>query len=181
MILPRTVLVSLVAVPTLLLTAGCSGSVSVGATSVSASDVEKQVTSAITDQDRTGVTVDCPDDLEAKKGATVECDSTDESGHLRATVTVTSVEGTDVKFDIDALPYLTAEEAAQQAAEELAAQIGATTPPDIACPDELVGTVGNTMVCTLSDAGETYDTTLTVTDDTDGKTGFDIQVADTPS
>lgn len=181
MILPRATLVGLVAVPMLLLTAGCSGSVTVGAESVSASDVEKQVTTAITDQDRTGVTVDCPDDLAAKKGATVECDSNHDTGHLRATVTVTSVDGTDVKFDIDARPYLTAEEAAQQAAEELAAQVGATTPPEISCPDELVGSAGNTMVCTLSDAGETYDTTLTVTDDDDGTTGFDVQVADSPS
>jgi hypothetical protein len=181
MILPRTVLVGLVTVPTLLLTASCSGSVEVGANSVSASDVEKQVTSAITDQDRTGVTVDCPDDLEAEKGATIECDSTHDGGNLRATVTVTSVEGSDVNFDIDALPYLTAEEAGQQAATELAAQIGASTPPDIVCPDELVATVGTTMICTLTDAGETYDTTLTVTDDANGETGFDIQVADTPS
>ena len=148
---PRALL-GLVAVPALLLAAGCSGSVSVGAAkNVDASDVEAQVVKVLDDQ-----------------------------GTMRATVTVTSIKGTSVKFDVDAVPVLSAQEAASKAAEQLAAQVGGAA-PDVTCPDDLVGTVGTTMVCTLSDAGETYDTTLTVTDDGGGKVGFDIQVADSPS
>lgn len=177
---PRALL-GLVAVPVLLLATACSGSVSVGSDpTVTAGDVESQVSKAMTDQGRTGVQVTCPNELEGTKGASTTCNATDDAGATQATVTVTSVDGTDVKFDISSVPVLAAADVAQKASEQLAAQVGAAA-PDITCPGDLVGTIGATLVCTLNDAGQTYDTTLTVTDDGEGSIRFDIDVASTPS
>jgi hypothetical protein len=44
--------------------------------------------------------VDCPGDLEAKVGADIRCTLTAGGEEIGLTVTVTSVDGTDAKYDI---------------------------------------------------------------------------------
>lgn len=81
--------------------ASCSGSVSVGAKAVSASDVEDQIMSQLTDADGVGPdSASCPDDLEAKVGATLTCTATSGTETVNIEAKVTSVDGTDVNFDL---------------------------------------------------------------------------------
>ncbi|MFF1397105.1 DUF4333 domain-containing protein [Streptomyces sp. NPDC058287] len=85
---------------------GCSGSVSVGNTDPKVSkgklaDTVAEQLAASTGQAKPDVA--CPDDLVGKKGNTTRCVLTAADGStLGVTVTVTSVEGKNVKFGIKA-------------------------------------------------------------------------------
>ncbi|MEZ5380276.1 MAG: DUF4333 domain-containing protein [Microthrixaceae bacterium] len=76
------------------LTSGCS-------TSVSASDLEEQVSSELENQfGQAPESVDCPDDLDAEVGAEVRCTLSDGDQSYGVSVNVTEVDGSDVRFDI---------------------------------------------------------------------------------
>lgn len=91
----RLPLIGALAVVTLAL-AGCTTTVS-----VPASEVETTTADALAPQLGFTPDVACPDDLAGEVGATLVCELTDEAGNTHdATITVTSVEGTDVDFDI---------------------------------------------------------------------------------
>ncbi|SEE75731.1 DUF4333 domain-containing protein [Ruania alba] len=90
------------AIPTVatLLLAGCSSS-----TAVSESDLETQTAEELQAMAGEGAplpTIDCPDDLDAEVGVTMDCVlSVDgEPDQYQVTLTVTSVDGTDVGWDI---------------------------------------------------------------------------------
>jgi hypothetical protein len=77
-----------------------------------------------------------------------------------------------------------ADEVERQAIEALAEGQGvplADMPP-MACPSDLPGEVGASIVCILGDpaAGNTYDVTITVESVNGDDVAFDIQVADEP-
>lgn len=86
----------------LLVTAtACSVSISGPDTQVDRAEVAKQ----ISEQLEKGVgkapdKVTCPDDLEAKVGATLRCELTEGGDTLGVQVKVTAVEGSNAKFDI---------------------------------------------------------------------------------
>jgi outer membrane murein-binding lipoprotein Lpp len=76
------------------LLAGCS-------TTVSAADVEEQISNQLEAQvGQAPDKVDCPGDLEGTVDATMTCVLTAGPDTLDVTVTVTEVDGNDVKFDI---------------------------------------------------------------------------------
>jgi Domain of unknown function (DUF4333) len=78
-------------------TAGCAS----GPKTVSKSDVESQISQKMTDSaGNKPESVSCPDDLTATVGATLRCTLVDAGQTYGVNVTVTSVEGSDVKFDI---------------------------------------------------------------------------------
>ncbi|MEV1024157.1 DUF4333 domain-containing protein [Streptomyces sp. NPDC050264] len=85
---------------------GCAGSVSVGSSDPKVSkgklaDTVAQQLAASTGQAKPDIT--CPEDLVGKKGKTTRCKLTASDGStLGVTVTVTSVDGDDVKFGIKA-------------------------------------------------------------------------------
>lgn len=99
---PRRLAAALLAAPLVLL-AACQGSASVGsAPAVSASDVEDQMVTTYSAQGVTKDMVDCPEDLPGKVGSTITCTITENDGTITDfKVTVTSVDGTDVKFDLE--------------------------------------------------------------------------------
>ncbi|MBW8483320.1 DUF4333 domain-containing protein [Actinomadura parmotrematis] len=68
--------------------AGCQ----IGDKTVSHDKVEQQINAKL------GLSASCPDDLKGKVGASVTCTA----GNRTVTVTVTSVEGDTVKFDMKA-------------------------------------------------------------------------------
>lgn len=71
-----------------------------GAGAVSQEDVEQQISDALAEQvGQTPDKVECPDDLPAEVGAEMRCTLTAGGESIGLTVTVTSVEGTDVSFD----------------------------------------------------------------------------------
>lgn len=76
---------------------------SVGGTSVSASDVEKQINDKLSGQLGGSLGVSCPGDLPGQVGAKLTCTLTQTDGTQRpVNVTVTSVQGSQVNFDMEA-------------------------------------------------------------------------------
>ena len=91
----RRIPLAALALVTAALLAGC------GSTTVSASDVEDQISSQLESQvGQAPDKVDCPGDLEGKVDATMTCVLTAGSDTVDVTVTVTKVDGSDVSFDI---------------------------------------------------------------------------------
>lgn len=72
-----------------------------GSGAVPQEDVEQQVSNALAESvGQTPDEVDCPEDLPAEVGAEMRCTLTVGGESIGLTVTVTSVEGNDVNFDI---------------------------------------------------------------------------------
>jgi hypothetical protein len=81
-------------------------------------------------------------------------------------------------------PSVPADEVERQAIEALAEGQGvplADMPP-MACPSDLPGEIGASIVCILGDpaVGNTYDVTITVDSVEGDDVGFDVQVAEQP-
>ena len=84
-----------------LLASGCNASVSVGKKTVSKDQVAQQISDQLTKQiGQTPDDVTCPDDLEAKVGATLTCVLTDGSDQYDVAVKVTSVKDGKADFSI---------------------------------------------------------------------------------
>jgi hypothetical protein len=83
-----------------LLAAGCS--VSIGGTTVSKSKLERKVADRL--EAKVGQrpkAIICPGDLKAEKGTKMRCQlEADDGSKIGLTVTVTSVQGNDVRFNI---------------------------------------------------------------------------------
>lgn len=78
-------------------------------------------------------------------------------------------------------PKLSADKLATTVAEKLAATTGQPT-PDITCPEDLVGKVGNTTRCTLTaDDGSTLGVSVTVSSVDGDQIDFDFKADDTAS
>lgn len=74
-------------------------------------------------------------------------------------------------------PTLDQEQVEEQISTQLQEQVG-RAPEEVTCPGDLEGEVGTTMVCQLSDSGQTLDVTVTVTSVEGSTVNFDIAVAD---
>ncbi|AGP58039.1 DUF4333 domain-containing protein [Streptomyces rapamycinicus] len=78
-------------------------------------------------------------------------------------------------------PKLSADKLATIVAEKLAATTGRPK-PDIACPEDLVGKVGNTTRCRLTaDDGSTLGVSVTVSSVDGDQINFDVKADDTAS
>ncbi|MGJ5752956.1 uncharacterized protein DUF4333 [Streptomyces puniciscabiei] len=97
---------SLTAVAAGTLLVGCSGSVSVGKSEpkVSAGKLATTVSERLAAQTgRPKPHITCPEDLTGKVGSSTRCKLTaDDGSTLGVTVTVTSVQGSQINFDIKA-------------------------------------------------------------------------------
>ncbi|MCX4094062.1 DUF4333 domain-containing protein [Nocardia sp. alder85J] len=77
-------------------------SVSVGTRTVDKNEVASQISSKLEEQvGRKPDSVECPQNLDARKDATLVCTLTDQGSSYDVTVTVTSVEGDKANFDIN--------------------------------------------------------------------------------
>ena len=72
----------------------CSGEVSVGDDSISASELETQASASLTKEyGEKPESLDCPEDLKAEVGETETCELVDQAGnHYDAKITITSVD-----------------------------------------------------------------------------------------
>jgi len=134
---------------------GCSSSRSEERT-VSKVDVAAQISSKAA---RKPDSVNCRGDLPVRVGAALECEMMANGRTYDITVTVKSVDGDNVKFDIAETVNMA--DIADQISGQLAQQSGVN--PTVTCPDKLNGTVGETTRCQLQEHGSTYGVTVTVT------------------
>ncbi|CAM3189957.1 hypothetical protein BST27_15575 [Mycobacterium intermedium] len=169
----RTLLVS-VAAATLVANAGaCSVSTS---KSVSQAEVSDQIAEKLTDPEgNKPEEVSCPGDLEAKVGAQLNCKMKVKGVTYDVNVTVTSVEGKDVKFDM--VKTRDKDEVAQAISDQLLEQVG-QRPDSVTCPENLKGLEGATIRCQLVDGSKKYGITVTVTNPQD--ISFRYKVDDHP-
>lgn len=153
----------------------CSCSVGSSHT-VSKSDVAHQITSKLTDA--TGNkpdSVNCPDDLPARVGAQLNCEMKVKDRVFNVNVTVTSVKGSDVKFDM--VETIDKDEVASIIRAKLVQQVG-RRPDSVTCPDNLKGVQGAMLRCQLTDGSDIYGITVTVINVDAGNVNFDFKVDD---
>ena len=175
----RTLLVSGAAAGLMASAGACS--CSIGASSshaVSKSDVASQITSKLTDAaGNKPDSVTCPNDLPAKVGAQLNCEMKAKNQTFNVNVTVTSVNGSDVKFDM--AETVDKNEVAKVISYQLTQRVG-SKPDSVTCPDNLRGVQGATLRCELTDAGQKYGISVTVTNVDAGDVNFDFKVDDHP-
>jgi hypothetical protein len=154
--------------------AACSSGPSV----VSKDDVAGQITTKMSDASGNKPdSVSCPGDLKAQVGAQVNCGMKVKGQTSNVNVTVTSVDGDQAKFDM--VETIDKDQVASQLSDQLAQQVG-HKPDSVSCPDNLKGTQGATLRCELTDQGQTYGVTTTVTNVQGGDVLFDFKVDDQP-
>ena len=149
---------------------------------------------------------DCPSELEGEVGRSIVCRATKDGETFDVKVTVTSVQGDTINFDIERVggtpPAASAEPSTPV---EPSAPAPATTDPSmptvagrnvaasvlkqltdngkqvekVTCPD-LIARVGAAERCTLVSRSQTYGVTVTVTSVQGTDVKFDIQVDQTP-
>jgi len=175
----RTLLASGAAVGLMASAGACSCSIgSSSSHSVSKSDVASQITTKMTDAaGNKPSSVTCPGDLPAKVGAQINCEMKVKESTYNVNVTVTSVNGDDVKFDM--VETVDKKQVAQVISDKLFQQVG-QRPDSVTCPDNLKGVEGATLRCQLADGTKKYGINVTVTTVDAGDVNFDFKVDDHP-
>lgn len=149
-----------------------------GPSLVDKNDVAGQITSKMTDASgNKPESVSCPDDLKAEVGAQLNCAMKVKGQSYNVNVTVTTVDGDKANFDM--VETVDKDQVASQISDQLAQQVG-HKPDSVTCPDNLKGTQGATLRCELTDQGQTYGVSVTVTGVQAGDVLFDIKVDDQP-
>jgi hypothetical protein len=140
------------------------------------SQIASQITAKLTDgAGNKPDSVTCPDNLLAKVGAQLNCEMKVKNQSFNVNVTVTSVDGTDVKFDM--VETVDKDQVASVISDKLTQQVG-KKPDSVTCPDNLKGVEGATLRCQLTDNGEKYGISVTVTNVDAGDVNFDFKVDD---
>lgn len=146
---------------------GCSGSVKVGTTSapsVSAADLQKNLTDQFASASPAPKSVTCTDDLVGEVGKKAICDVVfSDTNSVQAVVTVNSVEGSTVNYDIT--PALSQDQLQQ-------AVSGLVSSPTVSCDSGLDGTVGEMSTCAVTVNGVAGKRRVTV----DGVDGLEIDL-----
>jgi hypothetical protein len=172
--LVRTLLVSGAAAGLMAGFGACSCSVSVGGPkAVSKSDVAEQITSKWTDAGHKPDSVTCPHDLPAKVGSELNCEMKVKDQPYNVNVTVTSVEGRKVNFDM--VETVDKDKVARIISNKLAQKTG-VRPDEVTCPDNLKGVEGATLRCQLIDGSKKYGVNVTVKSVQPGDVSFDFKV-----
>jgi hypothetical protein len=178
--LVRTLLVSGAAAGLMAGVGACSCSIgSSSSHAVAKGDVASQITQKLTDAaGNKPDSVDCPGDLPAKVGAQLDCSMKVKGASYNVNVTVTSVNGSDVKFDM--VETVDRNQVASAISDNVAQQVG-TKPESVTCPDNLKGVQGATLRCQLVTDGKTYGVNVSVTGVDAGTVDYHFVVDDRPS
>ncbi len=175
----RTLLVSGAAAGLMASAGACSCSIGSSSHAVAKSDVASQITQKMTDaQGNKPDSVDCPSDLPANVGAQLNCSMKVKGATYNVNVTVTSVNGSDVKFDM--VETLDKNQVAAAISDNITQQ-GGTKPESVTCPDNLKGVAGATLRCKLVTDGKTYGVNVSVTGVDAGTVDYHFVVDDQPS
>ncbi|GAB7144080.1 DUF4333 domain-containing protein [Mycobacterium riyadhense] len=175
----RTLFVAGAAVGLMASAGACSCSIGTSSShSVSKSKVISQITAKMTDAaGNKPDSVTCPGDLPAKVGAQLNCEMKVKDSTYNVNVTVTSVNGNDVKFDM--VETVDKNQVANIISDKLTQQVG-QRPDSVTCPDNLKGVEGATLRCQLTDGRKKYGISVTVTSVDAGDVNFDFKVDDHP-
>lgn len=174
----RTLWVSGAAAGLMASAGACSCSIGTSSHSVSKSDVASQITAKMTDAaGNKPDSVTCPNDLSAKVGAQLNCQMKVKNQTFNVNVTVTSVNGSDVKFDM--VETVDKNQVASIISDKLTQQVG-SRPDSVTCPDNLKGVEGATLRCQLTDGNQKYGVSVAVTSVDAGDVSFDFKVDDHP-
>jgi len=173
----RTLLISAAAAGLTAAVGACSCSIG-SPHAVSKSDVASQITAKMTDSaGNKPDSVNCPGDLPAKVGAQLNCDMKVKDRPFNVNVTVTSVKGNDVKFDM--VETVDKNQVANAISTQVGQQVG-RKPDSVSCPDNLKGVAGATLRCQLTDGTAKYGVQVTVTDVSAGDINFHFKVDEQP-
>lgn len=173
----RTLLVSGAAAGLMTGLGACSCSVG-SSHAVSKSDVAGQITAKMTDAaGNKPESVNCPNDLPATVGAQLNCEIKIKNKPFNVNVTVTSVNGSDVKFDM--VETVDRDQVASAIRRQVTQQVG-RQPDSVTCPDNLKGVAGATLQCQLVSGTNKYGVMVTVTSVDAGDVKFHFKVDDQP-
>lgn len=173
----RAVPISCAAAGLAAVVAGCSCSIG-SSHVVSKNDVAGQITAKMTDAaGNKPESVNCPNDLPAKVGAQVTCEMKVKNRPFGVDVTVTGVDGGDVKFNM--VEVVDKNQIANAISTQLGQRVG-RKPDAVTCPDNLKGVAGATLRCQLTDRGQKYGVLVTVTNVDAGDVNFHFKVDDRP-
>jgi len=133
----------------------CSGSMKVESkATVSAADLQKDLTDRLTSAGNPPKSVTCHDDLTGEVGKTAKCEVVmSETNTVEAVFTATKVEGTTVSYDI--APELTKEQLQK-------AVVGITSGTGVVCDSGLAGKVGDKTRCEVTIDGTQTKRTVSV-------------------
>lgn len=152
---------------------GCSASVKTETSvskkaSVSAEDLQKDLTDRLGAAGMTAKSVTCKDELVGEVGKTARCDvSFSDTNNVEAVFTATKVDGSTVEFDIT--PAMTKEQVEKAVA-------GLASAPSATCASGLDGTVGETTQCEIMIDGQPSKRVVEVADVDPGKLGIELSV-----
>jgi predicted thioesterase len=127
---------------------------------VSKSDVEGQISSKFLDSGGgKPSSVTCPNDLDAKVGAKITCSMKVKDQPYLVDVTVTTVNGNDVKFDMQ---EKIGKDQVQQLITAKMSDSSGNKPDSVTCPGDLTGRVGAEVNCQMKIKGTSYNVNATV-------------------
>lgn len=145
---------------------GCTAKVETKVTrSVSADDLQKNITDQLTQAGDPPKSVTCNGDLIGEAGKSTTCDVVfSDTNSVQATVTATGVEGSTVSFDLS--PSLTKEQLEK-------AVSGLTSTPTVTCDSGLDGAVGASATCEVTVDGDVSKRSVVV----DGINGLEMDLS----
>lgn len=152
---------------------GCSASVKTETSvstkaSVSADDLQKDLTERLNKAGMTAKSVTCKGELVGEVGKTARCDvSFSDTNNVEAVFTATKVEGTSVSFEIT--PAMTKEQVEKAVA-------GLSSAPSATCASGLEGKVGETTTCEMSIDDQSVNRVVEVAKVDPAKLGIELSV-----
>jgi len=146
---------------------GCSAEVKT-AKSVSAAELQTNLTERLSSAGSPPETVTCKSDLDGETGKNARCDVVfSDTNSLEAIVTVTGVEDSQINYEM--APAMTREQVEKAVTALSSAQ-------SAVCQAGLDGTVGTTTNCELTLDGETADRIVEVADVDPARLGIELSV-----
>jgi hypothetical protein len=128
---------------------------------VSKEDLQKDISRRVTNAGQTPQSVTCPDDLVGEPGQSTRCEVTmSATSSFEPIVTVTSVQGTKVNYDVTPAVSKTQLETA---VSQMVANSTKEPVASVSCESELQGKLGAVAYCDVSAGGATTRRTVEVT------------------
>lgn len=152
-----------------------------GAGAVAQSDVEDSIVDSFEEDlpDSEMEDVSCEGDLPAEVDATLDCSYTEAGQEMPVLITVTSVEGSDVNYDIDVeVSAVSQGEVEASIVDAFEDSLPDTQIDNVLCEGDLAAEVGATLDCSFTEAGQDLPVLITVTEVAGSDVNYDIEVVE---